>query len=203
MRISSVFYAMVVVTSALAAFGVTAEPVPHNHDHAEASTSKHGEVSTPTAQQAQAPHELQIQVKGIVCSFCAHGLEKGLSKLDGLDRDRHGNGVLVDVESQIVTLSFHRGEIWPFSEIHKRIVKAGYDPVRFDFRISGELEESPAGWQLASADPSMLFAVSTETSDSHVFEPGDTEDLFVTLQAEAAKTLEPGEIVPVAIHVAR
>ena len=82
---------------------------------------------------------LIIQVNGIVCSFCAHGLEKGLSKLSDLDESEYGNGVLVDIESQFVTLAFQPDSEFPFAEVHKRIKKAGYDPVRFDFRISGAL----------------------------------------------------------------
>ena len=44
---------------------------------------------------------LVVQVKGIVCSFCAHGVEKNLSRLNFLDKTQFGdNGVLIDINTQ-------------------------------------------------------------------------------------------------------
>ncbi len=53
------------------------------------------------------PHQLIVQVNGIVCSFCAFGTEKKLSKLDFLDKSRFGDGVLADITSHQVTLALN------------------------------------------------------------------------------------------------
>ena len=41
---------------------------------------------------------LTFEVKGLVCSFCAHGLNKGIGKMDYTDE----NNVFVDIKKQIV-----------------------------------------------------------------------------------------------------
>ncbi len=41
-----------------------------------------------------------VQVSGIVCSFCAYGAEKPLSKLDCLDKEEFGDGVLIDIDTK-------------------------------------------------------------------------------------------------------
>ena len=46
-----------------------------------------------------------VQVNGVVCSFCAYGAEKALSKLDCLDKAEFGNGVLIDIETHRITLA--------------------------------------------------------------------------------------------------
>jgi copper chaperone CopZ len=41
---------------------------------------------------------ITFKVKGLVCSFCAHGLNKGIGKMDYTDE----NNVFVDIKKQIV-----------------------------------------------------------------------------------------------------
>jgi len=41
---------------------------------------------------------LTFKVNGLVCSFCAHGLNKGIGKMDYTDE----KGILVDINNQIV-----------------------------------------------------------------------------------------------------
>ena len=41
---------------------------------------------------------ITFKVNGLVCSFCAHGLNKGIGKMDYTD----GNNVFVDINNQIV-----------------------------------------------------------------------------------------------------
>jgi len=43
--------------------------------------------------------EIVVQVNGIVCSFCANGMEKNLSKLKFIDSSRFGDGILVDINN--------------------------------------------------------------------------------------------------------
>ena len=46
-----------------------------------------------------------VEVKGIVCSFCAHGANKALSKLTFLDKSQLKKGVLVDIKNQRIWLA--------------------------------------------------------------------------------------------------
>ena len=51
-----------------------------------------------TAQTYTVGDTLTFEVKGLVCSFCAHGLNKGIGKMDYTDE----NNVFVDINKQIV-----------------------------------------------------------------------------------------------------
>ena len=54
------------------------------------------------------PQQVVVTVKGIVCSFCAVGAEKNLSKLTSLDQSKFGdNGVLIDIHSGKITLAIN------------------------------------------------------------------------------------------------
>jgi len=46
---------------------------------------------------------LTFQVKGLVCSFCAHGLTKGIGKLSFTDE----KSIYVDIENQIVKVALN------------------------------------------------------------------------------------------------
>jgi ribosomal protein L24E len=47
---------------------------------------------------------LTFKVKGLVCSFCAHGLSKGIGKMDYTDE----KGILVDINNQIVKVVLNK-----------------------------------------------------------------------------------------------
>ena len=47
---------------------------------------------------------LTFEVKGLVCSFCAHGLSKGIGKMDYTD----DKGILVDINNQIVKVVLNK-----------------------------------------------------------------------------------------------
>ena len=47
---------------------------------------------------------LTFKVKGLVCSFCAHGLNKGIGKMDYTDE----KGILVDIDNQIVKVVLNK-----------------------------------------------------------------------------------------------
>jgi len=51
-----------------------------------------------TAQTYIVGDTLTFKVNGLVCSFCAHGLNKGIGKMDYTDE----KGILVDINNQIV-----------------------------------------------------------------------------------------------------
>ena len=140
-----------------------------------------------------------IQVNGVVCSFCAYGAEKALSKLDGLNKTEFGNGVLVDVETHRITIALQPGEKIPFHEIYRRIKKAGYDPITIHVRPEGKLEKAGDALFLRDANSGQVFAISdTDLS-------GITDQANVVIQAhfEASQILELDETEPVKVTIDR
>ncbi len=170
-------------------------PAAAEHPHADGNAHDHPPAVDVAAGSGAAPtpeaHRAVIVIRGMVCSFCAHGVDKALSALPVLDDSAFGNGVLIDIESQRVTLAFQPGQVIPFSEIHKRIRKAGYDPVRFHLNLEGELRQTDAGWTLQSGE--QMFALADGDGGR---EPGPRR-LRAHVEADAVKDLEPGAPVPV------
>ena len=70
---------------------------------------------------------LTFEVKGLVCSFCAHGLNKGIGKMDYTDN----KSIFVDINNQIVKVVLNKKyKSIPSSIINqtiKVIVDSGYE----------------------------------------------------------------------------
>ena len=64
---------------------------------------------------------LTFKVSGLVCSFCAHGLNKGIGKLDYTDK----KSVFVDINNQIVKVVILKEP--NIEETNKLIKDTGYD----------------------------------------------------------------------------
>ena len=64
---------------------------------------------------------LTFKVSGLVCSFCAHGLNKGIGKLDYTDK----KSVLVDINNQTVKVVILKEP--DIEETIKVITDSGYD----------------------------------------------------------------------------
>jgi len=83
-----------------------------------------------------------VQVHGIVCSFCAKGVTKKITKLAFIDRSKYNKGVKVEIEDQKVTIAVLPDETLNVDALYKAIVSGGYDPVNvFSINENGELEE--------------------------------------------------------------
>ena len=67
---------------------------------------------------------LTFKVSGLVCSFCAHGLNKGIGKLDYTDK----NNVFVDINNQTVKVVILKEP--NIEETIKLITDTGYDVSR-------------------------------------------------------------------------
>ena len=77
--------------------------------------------STAEAQTYNVGDTLTFKVSGLVCSFCAHGLNKGIGKLDYTDK----NNVFVDINNQIVKVVILKEP--NIEETIKVIKDSGYD----------------------------------------------------------------------------
>jgi ribosomal protein L24E len=74
--------------------------------------------STKTVINQTAGDTLEIEVKGLVCSFCAHGLNKGIGKMDYTNE----KGIFVDIDNQIVRVILNkRYKAIPSSVINQTI----------------------------------------------------------------------------------
>ena len=74
-----------------------------------------------TAQTYTAGDTLTFKVSGLVCSFCAHGLNKGIGKLDYTD----DKSVFVDIKKQTVKVVILKEP--NIEETIKLITDTGYD----------------------------------------------------------------------------
>ena len=104
-------------------------------------------------------NQVAVQVNGVVCSFCAYGAEKALSKLDCLNQAEFGDGVLIDIETHRITLAMRPGEKIPIRDIYQRIKKAGYDPITLYVRSQGTLERSGEKLLLRDAKSGQVFSI--------------------------------------------
>ncbi len=140
-----------------------------------------------------------VQVNGVVCSFCAYGAEKALSKLDCLDNAEFGDGVLIDIETHRITLAIRPGEKIPVRDIYHRIKKAGYDPITLYVRSAGTLERSGEKLLLRDAKSGQVFSISGGQIE------GVADNATVSVQAHLAGSQIPelSESDPVEVTIDR
>jgi len=75
---------------------------------------------------AFAANSVKATVNGMVCAFCAQGIEKTLSKMDAT------KAVFVDLKSKIVLVEAKDGKTLDQKAIGAAIVDAGYDVVKME-----------------------------------------------------------------------
>lgn len=69
---------------------------------------------------------LKATINGMVCAFCAQGIEKRISK-KGATKE-----VFVDLKRQTVAVEAKDGQVLDAKAIAAEIVEAGYDVVKID-----------------------------------------------------------------------
>ncbi len=86
------------------------------------------------------PNQLVVQVKGVVCSFCAYGAEKNVSKVEFVDRSFYGkDGVLVDIDTHRITVALDPQKKKDIVQIQNAIEKGGYDTVSIHLHLVGTI----------------------------------------------------------------
>ena len=106
------------------------------------------------------PNQAIVQVNGIVCSFCAYGAEKNLSRLPFLDESQFGdNGVLIDIQSQRITLALQPDQQIDLAQVYAAIKKGGYDPVSFHVNVHGPVQQEGDRYFLVSPDSGQVFEI--------------------------------------------
>ncbi len=83
-----------------------------------------------------------IHVHGIVCSFCAQGVTKNISKLSFIDLTKYTKGVRVEIEEQKLMVAVKPDHDLDIHALFDAIEAGGYEPVDvWTVLPSGELDE--------------------------------------------------------------
>ena len=82
--------------------------------------------------------EVVLEVSGLVCSFCAMGLQGGLSSLKYVDGKKYNNGVFVDVEYQYAVIAEKSNQDIDIDEAITMITKSGYEVLSVYTNRTGE-----------------------------------------------------------------
>ena len=69
---------------------------------------------------------MKVTVNGMVCSFCAQGIEKSLLKMDST------KAVLVDLKNKVVVVEPKEGKTLNEKEVRQEIIDSGYDVVNVE-----------------------------------------------------------------------
>lgn len=78
-------------------------------------------VSLFVSSLAFAGQELKVGVKGMVCAFCAQGIEKSFKKQPEVEK------IKVSLENKYVLITFKDGQSMPHEKIATMLKDAGYD----------------------------------------------------------------------------
>ncbi len=79
-----------------------------------------------TTLPALAAQSLKATVNGMVCAFCAQGIEKSIAKMEAT------KAVFVDLKSKVVLVEAREGKTLDQKAISAAIVDAGYDVVKLE-----------------------------------------------------------------------
>lgn len=69
---------------------------------------------------------IKIEVKGMVCSFCAQGIKKTFMRKDGVEN------VDVDLDKKLVTIKTKDGATLTDANVTDSIVDAGYEVIKIE-----------------------------------------------------------------------
>ncbi|AQS39291.1 hypothetical protein Sps_04185 [Shewanella psychrophila] len=143
---------------------------------------------------------LKIQVKGIVCSFCAYGVEKNLAKLPFLDKTQFGqNGVLIDINTQEITLALLANRPVAYANIATAITKGGYDPVSYRGAIEGTIQNNHGRLYLVDQDKEQVYNLPQTTELTNII--GKRVLLDISLTAAQAQASNAEEVLVSAFRV--
>lgn len=78
------------------------------------------------AAPALAATTVKATVNGMVCAFCAQGIEKRLSELPAVQ------AVFVDLKQRLVAVEAKDGQVLDTKVLESEIKDAGYDVVKFE-----------------------------------------------------------------------
>ena len=83
-------------------------------------------LSTASAAQTSAPSTIKAEVNGMVCAFCAQGIEK---KIKAIPQARE---VFVNLDKRVVAVELKPGQTVTHDKIKQTIADSGYDVVKIE-----------------------------------------------------------------------
>ncbi len=83
-------------------------------------------LSAVSAAQTSAPSTIKAEVNGMVCAFCAQGIEK---KMKAMPQARE---VLVNLDKRLVAVEMKPGQTVSHDKIKAAIADSGYDVVKIE-----------------------------------------------------------------------
>lgn len=147
------------------------------------------------------PHQAVVRVKGVVCSFCAYGTEKNVAKLKFIDPSQYGDGVLMDIHTQLITIVLDPAKMLDLESLHKAIKDGGYDPAIFHLRISGTLSSENNQYFLKNTDNGQVFELTGV--ESQELSEGQMVDVQGHLVAGDIKALSKNHFIKIVVDEIR
>jgi hypothetical protein len=179
---------VLIVLMLLASWPPPAE-ADHTHDHPAPTAGALGPVTVQ-------PGQVVVDVHGLVCAICAHGLDKRLAKLPFLDHAQLKKGVKTDIFTHTVTLAIAQGQQVDFKKLQQMIKDGGYNLVAVYLRLTGPVSEA-GGRKLLQDASGQRFELGGDAAQQVV--PGQPVGLQAHIEAEALKRLAEDQPVPVMV----
>jgi len=140
--------------------------------------------------------EIVVQVDGIVCSFCANGMENNLSELKFIDSSRFGDGILVDINTHRTTLALTKDKQPDLLGIYQAITKGGYDLKKVYFHLQGTLEQTDGNYTLKDQYTGKRYILQAVPEDAAV---GKAVTIKAHLDAKVLATLKPEQTISIIV----
>ena len=100
-------------------------------------------AAEPKAESKEIPalkgDEVGLKVKGLVCSFCAQGIRKNVSKLNFVDTEKPQKGVMVDEKNGYFVVSLKTGKTPVWKDLFAAVVNAGFDVTEGQSLLDGKI----------------------------------------------------------------
>lgn len=141
-----------------------------------------------------APSQAVVEVHGVVCSFCAFGIEQKLSRLPFLDTSKFTRGLFIDIEAHRLTLALAPDQPMDLSSLYRAIRDAGYEPIRVHWRVTGAVDRQDDHVRLTDALGGVFRVTGSGTQLSPV---AAAVTVQVHLDGSAIPSLIEGEPIPV------
>ena len=101
-------------------------------------------------------NQMVIEMKGLVCSFCAAKVRRGLKKLSLIEQ-KNKKSIVVDVENQIAFFKIKKGKKIAFKKLKKVINKAGYEILKIYFYTDGEINKDKNFFSIKESKQKISF----------------------------------------------
>lgn len=171
---------------------VVAEHAAHTHTAGEKKSASESQDAIKVDS-----NQAVIEVNGVVCSFCAYGIEKKFSKLPFIDTSQFTNGVHTNIESQQITLALNPDSAIELSTIYKSVRDAGYEPIAIHLSLSGAVVKQETKYTLNHEATNQTFNLLGKNLDKLDLQ----KKLYVQvhISGDDITALIPGEPIPVFI----